>query len=129
MLEYGELENIKNRKGEPYTWHEVQELLSEIEKQQTWIDDLQSGMNINCVYCGHNYGPSDKVNGTMREALHSHIAECPKHPLSKANSRIATLEGGIQDIREFASVGSKNHEIADQECQRIQELCDVLKQK
>ena len=23
-----------------------------------WIDDLQSGMYINCVYCGHRYGPA-----------------------------------------------------------------------
>ena len=53
---------------------------SELEQ---WIDDLQSGMYINCVYCGFRYGPKDKVPSTMADALKEHIEQCPKHPMSK----------------------------------------------
>ncbi len=60
---------------------------------QQWVDDTQSGMWINCVYCGHRYGPDDDLGGqTMREALEAHIATCPKHPLSKALAALAARE-------------------------------------
>ena len=42
----------------------------EIERLTQWINDCQSGMYINCVYCGHRYGPEDKVKNTMQEALY-----------------------------------------------------------
>jgi len=48
-----------------------------------WIKDLQSGMYLNCVYCGHRYGP-----GVGREALEEHVKQCPEHPLSKARELV-----------------------------------------
>lgn len=48
-----------------------------------WVADLQSGMYVNCVYCGHNYGPKDKVPTSMAEVLKDHIKQCPEHPMSK----------------------------------------------
>lgn len=68
------------------------ELLEEIDRLNQWIHDCQSGMYINCVYCGFRYGPKDEVAPTMQQALYDHIAVCPKHPLSKANARIEELE-------------------------------------
>ena len=56
-----------------------QENLASAEK---WIDDLQAKLYINCVYCGHRYGPGEEITTTMRSALFQHIARCPKHPLS-----------------------------------------------
>ena len=68
---------------------EIRELQEQNEKLEAWIDDLQSGMYINCVYCGHRYGPNTpRVETTMRKALEEHIASCPKHPLSKAKSEL-----------------------------------------
>lgn len=63
----------------------------EIARLQKWIDDLQSGMYINCVYCGHRYGPNDPESPPMREVLEKHIESCPKHPLSLAKEEIARL--------------------------------------
>ncbi len=68
----------------------IQALTVENQQLETWIDDLQSGMWINCVYCGHRYGPGTEA--PMRKALEQHIAECPKHPLSAAKQEIAKLK-------------------------------------
>lgn len=77
------------------------ELIEENKRLEAWIDDLQSGMWINCVYCGHRYGPN-KGNHlvTMRKALETHIAECPKHPLAMARNRIKELEAENKRLRE-----------------------------
>lgn len=70
------------------------DLKIEIEQLERWIDDCQSGMYINCVYCGHRYGPNDGDHlVSMRDALQEHIEICPKHPMSKLKERIAELEG------------------------------------
>jgi len=61
----------------------IKELTMELEEAQQWVHDLQSGMYINCVYCGHRYGPQDEVPATMADALKEHIEQCPKHPMSK----------------------------------------------
>lgn len=60
-----------------------EELLQEIKRLNQWIDDLQSGMYINCVYCEHQYGPQDDSKSSMRKVLEKHIENCPKHPMSK----------------------------------------------
>lgn len=60
----------------------IEELTKELGEYQRWVDDLQSGMYINCVYCGHRYGPQDEVAESMSEVLKKHIEQCPKHPLS-----------------------------------------------
>ena len=77
------------------------ELIEENKRLEAWIDDLQSGMWINCVYCGHRYGPN-KGNHlvTMRKALETHIAECPKHPLAMARNRIKALEAENERLME-----------------------------
>jgi hypothetical protein len=70
----------------------IQALTTENQQLEAWIDDLQSGMYINCVYCGHRYGPNKGNHRvTMRKALETHIAECPKHPLAMARNRIKEL--------------------------------------
>lgn len=54
-----------------------------IERLGTWVNDLQSGMYINCVYCGHRYGPKDEIPTAMADVLKEHVAQCPDHPMSK----------------------------------------------
>jgi hypothetical protein len=74
----------------------VDALIEENDRLQKWVDDLQSGMYINCVYCGHNYGPEDEVPATMAEVLKEHVEQCPKHPMSQ-------LKAQNEKLKELAS--------------------------
>ena len=77
-------------------------LEKENERLRNGIDDLQSGMYINCVYCGHRYGPSDEHAATvvddgatpsMQDALKAHVEKCPEHPMSRLREQLdAALE-------------------------------------
>lgn len=58
-------------------------LQKELERYKQWVKDLQSGMYVNCVYCGHRYGPADRVPASMADVLKQHIEKCPEHPLSQ----------------------------------------------
>ncbi len=71
------------------------ELEIENERYKVWVDDLHSGMYINCVYCGHQYGPSDEVPASMADVLKKHVEQCPKHPMSKLKIENATLRAQI----------------------------------
>lgn len=53
-----------------------------IDRLEQWVNDLQSGMYVNCVYCGHRYGPSKDVPAAMADVLKQHIEQCPEHPMS-----------------------------------------------
>jgi len=94
------------------------------EQLEQWIDDLQSGMYINCVYCGHRYGPNSgpstkKFNITMRKALEEHISSCPKHPLSAAKDEITVLKESVESWkREYRLINAA--QIAAEE--RVKEL-------
>ena len=71
-----------------------------------WVADLQSGMYVNCVYCGHRYGPKDKVPASMADALKQHIAQCPAHPMSaliKCSVGAAHLIASLLAVREGAT--------------------------
>ena len=71
----------------------------EIKRLEQWVNDCQAGMYINCVYCGHRYGPEDKVKATMQDVLKEHIEKCPKHPLFEAKLRINKLEEKIKILK------------------------------
>jgi len=71
---------------------EIAKLKGEVERLNAWVNDLQSGMYINCVYCGHRYGPKDKVPCTMANALKQHIEQCPKHPMSALKKSLAAAK-------------------------------------
>jgi len=87
---------------------------AEIERLTNWVHDLQSGMYINCVYCGHRYGPKDDVPATMQDALYEHIAACPKHPLSKAEAEIERLK---EDNHEMVGLFETAVYAQDEHCQ------------
>lgn len=70
----------------------IKHLESELTRLQNWVNDCQRGMYINCVYCGHRYGPDKTTPAVMADVLYEHIKICEKHPLSKALSRIKELE-------------------------------------
>ena len=85
----------------------VEQLSDRIKELEKWIDDLQSGMYINCVYCGHRYPPG--IQASRRKILYEHIKQCPKHPLSVAESRIKELES---DLKLNASMSAKQCDLA-----------------
>jgi len=67
----------------------VKERVRDLEK---WVNDLQSGMYINCVYCGHRYGPSESMPASMADVLKRHIEQCPKHPMSTLKKELQRLK-------------------------------------
>ena len=89
---------------------ELTEVLDALDNAERWVADLQSGMFINCVYCGHRYGPKGttaatlKESGckTMAEALTQHIENCPSHPLSAMKARVAALETELKEVKHLA---------------------------
>jgi hypothetical protein len=77
--------------GAPMTSHatteskliaELSALTAKVRFLEIWVADLQSGMYVNCVYCGHRYGPGDTTPVSMADALRAHVAACPAHPMS-----------------------------------------------
>jgi len=95
--------NCKDDKGLLAKWcqHCRDAALSSVEEVRAlrqWVNDLQSGMYINCVYCGHQYGPQDEVPATMAKVLEDHISQCPKHPLATALKKLKKQEQGIRGV-------------------------------
>jgi len=74
----------------------------EIDRLQQWLSDLQSGMYINCVYCGHRYGPRVGTPVAMADILKEHIEQCPKHPLSEAKAEIERLQTIVDKLPKTA---------------------------
>ena len=70
----------------------------EITRLQAWVNDLHSGMYINCVYCGHRYGPEESTPSVMADVLKQHIEKCPKHPMSKLKEDNARLQESVVRI-------------------------------
>ena len=88
---------------------------AEVARLQAWVSDLQAGTYINCVYCGHRYGPDDvaaesipraEATGkpSMAEALRQHVATCPRHPMAALEARLRTIRAAwstfVEVVRE-----------------------------
>ena len=71
---------------------ELSRARGEVLRMRQWVNDLQRGMFINCVYCGHRYGPDDQVPATMADVLKAHIERCPDHPMSALKRDLEELE-------------------------------------
>jgi hypothetical protein len=71
---------------------ELLDLRAKVERLERWVDDLHAGMYINCVYCGHRYGPDDQVSVSMAEVLKEHVEQCPEHPMSKLKAEVKRLK-------------------------------------
>lgn len=65
-----------------HTSDTAEEARATILRLKGWLADLQSGMYVNCVYCGHRYGPGETTPVAMADALKAHIMKCPEHPAS-----------------------------------------------
>jgi len=80
----------------------------EIMTLKQWVADLHSGMYINCVYCGHQYGPADETPSTMADILKEHIRICPKHPMSEMNNALFDAQLVLEKI---GTVGHSQFEV------------------
>jgi hypothetical protein len=69
-----------------------------IRRLDTWVSDLQSGLYVNCVYCGHRYGPDPGTPVAMADVLKQHIAECPAHPMSGLIAALRQAEGELENF-------------------------------
>ncbi len=72
---------------------------AEIKRLQDWVNDLQSGMYINCVYCGHRYGPAKNTPIAFAEVLKRHIEQCPKHPMSALRKENEELKKQVAELK------------------------------
>ncbi len=79
------------------------DLLKRIRDLEAWVRDLQSGMYINCAYCGHRYGPEKDTPASMADVLKQHIEVCPKHPMSALKVERDELQGSC-DLRRQADM-------------------------
>ena len=77
-------------------------LISEVESLRRWTNDLQSGMYVNCVYCGHRYGPKETTPVTMADALKEHIEQCSKHPMSSLKRQLAQAQVELKGLAKMA---------------------------
>lgn len=78
--------------GELKHWKTIKEA-TERDALQRWINDLQSQLYINCVYCGHRYGPNEKE--VPADALRQHVACCPEHPMAEL---VASCKEAVEAI-------------------------------
>jgi len=81
----------------------LSDLVKRVRDLRKWVNDLQTKLYINCVYCGHRYGPGDEQ--VPAEALAEHIKTCPEHPLSRA---LAGLKGALDTLGKIHSVCHDN---------------------
>ena len=84
---------------------ELDELREENKQLKQWVDDLQSGMYINCVYCGYRHGFNNSDTPLIgAAALTQHVENCPKHPMSKLKKQYDALANlsllGVQHLKE-----------------------------
>ena len=81
----------------------------EIKELKAWVADLQSGMYLNCVYCGHRYGP-----GVGADVLTTHVEQCPKHPLAAALRDAQELRTALAEARrDNRELSNRLHEKED----------------
>jgi hypothetical protein len=82
----------------------------ELARYRQWVQDLQAGMFINCVYCGHMYGPDDEVPASMADVLKEHVEQCPEHPMSALkrshDALVAEKEKLVEALKHIALTDS-----------------------
>ncbi len=76
---------------------EIDRLRAGVEQLKAWVGDLQSGMYVNCVYCGHRYGPGETTPVSMADALKAHVEECPHHPMSALRRENERLKAKLSE--------------------------------
>lgn len=97
----------------------LQLVIDEVGRLQQWVNDCQAGMYINCVYCGHRYGPDDEVSATMADVLKKHVEHCLLHPMSHLRIERDDLARALFQIRNLTMQGKGNKQVADIACDAV----------
>jgi len=98
------------------------DLAAKLKQARQWVSDLQSGMYVNCVYCGHRYGPDPVTPVAMAEVLKKHIQECPEHPMSKMRTQLLRNRQGcvnILEMRKLNGCGERYGALTRQEIEAV----------
>jgi hypothetical protein len=76
---------------------EIERLENENIRLLQWVRDLQNGMTVNCVYCGHSFGPKDSTPPSLSDVLKDHMLICKHHPLSEMKKLVykSFIEGFV----------------------------------
>jgi hypothetical protein len=90
-----------------------------LREMKRWVDDLQSGMYVNCVYCGHRYGPGETTPVSMADALKEHVERCPKHPMSLLRRSVESALGDMGEMLDIPPNGHGFHEGIDYCVERL----------
>lgn len=97
---------------------DARELLAQVDRLEGWVQDLLSGCVVNCVYCGHSYGPDPGTPVAMGEVLKAHVEVCPDHPMSKLRKGaerllVASNDGrdAIGKVIDLVQSGSPAHDL------------------
>ena len=78
---------------------EISGLIPKNARLTQWVNDLQSGMYVNCVCCGHRYGPAKDTPVSMAGVLKQHIEQCPAHPMSFLKAENAVLKEELKKYK------------------------------
>lgn len=73
-------------------------VVREIDRLQRWVADLQSRLYVNCVYCGHRYGPAETTPVSMADILKAHVEQCPEHPMSALKRTADSLSEALRRL-------------------------------
>ena len=87
--------------------HVARQLALEVDRLRAWVADLQSGMHVNCVYCGHRYGPNGQVPASMAEVLKAHAERCPAHPMSALRAELEACRRRCEGLAERVAAQSE----------------------
>ncbi len=59
---------------------------------------VQAGRVLTCVYCGQEYPAGTPASGSEVQVLTDHIKICEKHPMRKAEAKIAKLRQALAGL-------------------------------
>ena len=82
-----------------YVFKQVNACETELYRYKQWIDDLQSELYVNCVYCGYRYGRGEITSISMKDVLHKHIEQCTQHPMSALKKEVESLKNENEQLK------------------------------
>jgi hypothetical protein len=108
--------------------------LIEITNLKRWVRDLQAGVTVNCVYCGHRYGPDPGTPVAMADVLKQHVQQCHQHPMTKLKFALEKIKNMSRnsiamgdDPLPYLAVLGEIQSIAEQALETLTEALPLLK--
>ena len=87
-----------------YTGEACDRAIREIHKLRSWVNDLQSQLFLNCVYCGHRTDPEDYHEQEVWQVLQEHAEQCEHHPMYTLKQKMLGFESFIQQCASFGDM-------------------------